>query len=87
MAKANVKQKTPVIHAGETTAKFRTGSARELYYTRMGEFVGKPLADFVASVASNPPSMPTKGKLSGKQEPVQVWVNLLVRNGYYNIAA
>lgn len=87
MAKANAKQKTPTIQLGDATGgRFRAGSARALYYKRMLDYIGLPLADFVASVTENPPSMPTKGKLAGKAEPVQGWVNFLVRNRYFIVA-
>lgn len=80
------KAKTPTIQLG--TAKFsgRATSARALYHARMGDFVGKPLADFVASCAANPPSVPSKGKLAGTAEPVKGWVSWLTRNGFYTVA-
>ena len=84
MAKA--KQTGPVIGQGTAKANFRQGSARALYHARMADFVGKPLADFVASCADNPPSTPTKGKLAGKPEPIQGWVSWLTRNGYFTVA-
>ena len=79
-------EKGPVIGLGVAKATFRAKSARAEYHARMAEFVGKPLADFVASVAKNPPSKPTKGKLKGKPEPIQGWVSYLTRNGFYIIS-
>ena len=76
----------PIIGLGTAKAAFRAKSARAVYHERMGQFVGKPLADFVVSVAKSPPSVPTKGKLKGQQEPVQGWVSYLVRNEFYTIS-
>ncbi len=82
MAKPN---KGPTIGQGPAKFAGRANSARQLYHARMAEFVGKPLAEFVASVAAKPPSTPAKGKLAGKQEPVSGWVSWLTRNGYYTL--
>ena len=76
----------PTIGQGPAKGNFRANSARALYHARMQQFVGKPLAAFVANVAANPPSMPTKGKLAGKPEPIQGWVKWLTRNGYFTVA-
>lgn len=75
----------PVIALG--TAKFtgRANSARALYHAAMLQFVGKPLAEFVAHCAANPPSMPAKGKLAGKPEPITGWVSWLTRQGYFTV--
>lgn len=83
MAKSN---KGPTIAQGPAKFAGRANSARALYHARMADFVGKPLADFVASVAANPPSVPAKGKLAGKPEPVTGWVSWLTRNGYYSVS-
>lgn len=85
MAKSKT-AKVPVIGQGPAKANFRANSARALYHAEMGKFVGKPLADFVASVAANPPSVPTKGKLKGQPEPITGWISWLTRNGYYTVA-
>lgn len=82
MAKTNT---GPTIAAGPAKFTGRATSARAQYHARMGQFVGKPLAAFVASCAANPPSTPAKGKLAGKQEPVSGWVSWLTRNGYYSL--
>ena len=82
MAKQNVP--TVVLVKG-AKVNFRAGSARAEYYARLAEFNNKPLADFIASCESNPPSMPTKGKLAGKPEPVSGWVSYFTRNGYAEI--
>ena len=58
-------------------ANYRTDSARDLYATRMGTFVGQPLSAFIASVEGDVPSVPGKGKLKGKPEPVSGWVAFL----------
>ncbi len=82
MAKAKVN----IIQAGENAGNFRNGSARQLYHERMASFVGKPLADFVASCESSPPSTPNKGKLKGKAEPISGWVSYFTTNGYFVIS-
>jgi len=53
--------------------------ARALYSAAMQGFVGKPVSAFVAHVTANPPSMPAKGKLAGKPEPVAGWVSFLTQ--------
>ena len=73
----------PTIGQGPAKFSGRQGSARALYHARMAQFVGKPLTAFVASVAANPPSVPAKGKLAGKPEPVSGWVSWLTRNSYF----
>lgn len=59
------------------TANYRSGSARALYAERMDSFVGQPLSAFIASVEADVPSVPGKGKLKGKPEPVSGWVAFL----------
>ena len=89
MAKQNTAKTTApvrVIGAGTAKPNFRAGSARALYYTAMQAHVGKPLAGFVQAVAANPPSMPTKGKLAGKAEPIKGWLSYFTRNGYFTIS-
>ncbi len=78
-------KKVNIIQAGSTAANFRANSARAAYHARMLQFVGKPLADFTASVAAETPSTPNKGKLKGKPEPVSGWVSYFTRNGYFVI--
>jgi len=85
MAKTT-KQTGPVIGQGPAKFAGRQGSARALYHARMAAHVGQPLTAFVASCAANPPSMPTKGKLAGKPEPITGWVSWLTRNGYFTVA-
>jgi len=53
--------------------------ARQAWQTAMHGFVGQPVSAFVAHVTANPPSMPTKGKLAGKPEPVAGWVTFLTQ--------
>lgn len=68
--------KNPVIQANpKFKANYR--GARAAWADAMAGFVGRPVADFVAHVTENAPSMPTKGKLAGKPEPVQGWVTFL----------
>jgi hypothetical protein len=64
---------------------FRNGSARAEYYARLKAYDKKPLVDFVASVEKDPPSVPNKGKLAGKPEPVTGWISWFTRNGYAEI--
>jgi hypothetical protein len=53
--------------------------ARAAWQGTMASFVGKPVAAFAAHVTANAPSMPTKGKLAGKPEPVAGWVSFLTQ--------
>ncbi len=66
---------------------YRTGSARALYWARIAKFNGKPLTELQASVQANPPSQPTKGKLTGKTEPLAGWVNFFVRSGFVQVVS
>ena len=65
---------------------FRANTARAAYWDAIQEFNGKPLAEFVKAVASKPPSYPQRGKLKGKQEPVQGWVSFFVREGVIELS-
>ena len=67
-------------------ANFRPGSARAQYYAAITAYNGKPLSAFTAAVAANPPSMPTRGKLAGKPEPISGWVSYFVRTGYITLS-
>ena len=67
-------------------ANFRQGSARALYWAVIQGYNGKPVNAFAKAVTANPPSTPNRGKLKGKQEPVQGWVSYFVRNGYITIS-
>ena len=67
-------------------ANFRQGSARQLYYAAIVKHNGKGVNAFVKHCAANPPSVPNRGKLKGKQEPVTGWLSYFVRNGYITIA-
>ena len=66
---------------------YRSGSARALYWARIAAFDGKPLTQLSANVVANPPSQPTKGKLTGKTEPLAGWVNFFVRGGYLQVVS
>ncbi len=69
-------------------ANYRTDSARDLYAARMGTFVGQPLSAFIASVEADVPSVPGKGKLKGKAEPVSGWVAFLTGdNGPFQLTS
>jgi len=70
--------KTPVI-AVNPKFKGNYRGARAAYQGAMAGFIGKPVSAFVAHVTQpgNVPSMPAKGKLAGKPEPVAGWVSFL----------
>jgi hypothetical protein len=71
--------KAPTIKVlGQPEKAFRTDSARDLYWQRIQQFDGKPVEAFKESVAKDVPSTPTKGKLTGKPEPVQGWISWFV---------
>ena len=65
---------------------FRQNSARALYWAAILKYNGKPVNAFAKHVTANPPSTPKRGKLKGKQEPVQGWVSWFTRNGYITIS-
>lgn len=60
---------------------YRSGSARALYWTRIGQHNNKSVAALADSVAKNPPAQPTKGKLKGKTEPLAGWLAFFIRQG------
>ena len=64
---------------------FRKNSARALYWQRIQKFNGKALKDFTDDCGVNPPSMPLKGKLAGKPEPVAGWINWFVSQNLLEI--
>ena len=64
---------------------FRQGTARALYYAVFAAHNGKPLSQCVKALQANPPSVPKRGKLKGKAEPVQGWVSYFIRGGYINL--
>ena len=94
--KATATKETPTPDAGQTikvAAKLpaklpRANSARGLWWAEVQKYDGKPLADFVAHVTANPPSLQPKGKYGavGKVEPPMGWVNWFVRNGFITLA-
>lgn len=65
---------------------FRKGSAREAYYNRLASYNGKTVEAFAKSVAKDVPSVPGRGKLKGKPEPVKGWLSWFERNGYVTFA-
>ena len=67
-------------------ANFRQGSARALYWAVIQQYNGKPVNAFAKAVTANPPSVPARGKLKGKQEPVTGWVSYFVRQGYITLS-
>ncbi len=67
-------------------ANFRAGSARASHWAAIQGDNGKSVNAFAKAVTANPPSVPNRGKLKGKQEPVQGWVSYFVRSGYITIS-
>ena len=66
-------------------ANFRPNSARALYYAAICSHNGQSVNNFAKAVTASPPSVPGRGKLKGKQEPVTGWVSYFVRNGYISL--
>jgi len=73
------------LHTTKIKPTFRAGSARALYYEAIAKFNGKSVESFVKAVAASPPSVPNRGKLKGKQEPVNGWISYFVREGLVTI--
>lgn len=73
------------IKLTKVKANFRPNSARALYYEAISSFNGKSVDAFAKSVAASPPSVPGRGKLKGKPEPVQGWISYFVREGYVEL--
>ena len=65
---------------------FRAGSARALYWAVVAAHNGKSVNVLTKALTAAPPSVPQRGKLKGKQEPVTGWVSYFVRQGYITIA-
>ena len=77
---------TQTIKINKTVkANFRANSARAKYYEILAAHNGKSLDSFVKAVTKNPPSVPGRGKLKGKPEPVQGWVSYFIRNGFASV--
>lgn len=62
-------------------------NARALWYGSMLAYVGKPIAAWQQAVTAKPPTMPQRGKLAGKPEPVSGWQHWLLGNGYFTLKA
>ena len=73
------------IQVTKIQANFRPNSARALYYEAITKFNGKSVDAFAKSVAAAPPSVPGRGKLKGKPEPIQGWISYFVREGYIEL--
>lgn len=76
---------TPGVLQVKAGANLR--GARAAWYAVLLAHNGKPVADFLAATAANPPSMPTKGALAGKGEPPKGWLGWFVRNGWASVVA
>lgn len=61
--------------------KKQFGGARGAYWAVFKAHNGKTLAQLAAHVAANPPSVPSRGKLAGKPEPLSGWVGFFKRQG------
>lgn len=85
MATAKKEQTTTIKVVADPEKPFRSESARDLYWQRIKKFNGKPLASLEKSVAESPPSMPKKGKLAGKQEPLSGWLSYFKNQGLISI--
>jgi hypothetical protein len=57
--------------------------ARASWYTVLLAYNGKPVADFLAACAANPPSVPK----SGVAEKPQGWLGWFVRSGIATVQA
>ena len=74
----------PVINV-KVGLKYR--GARDNWYKRLLEFNGKPLAEFIASVEADRPSVyGAKSTHAGQPEPVPGWVQFFRRNGVFTEA-
>jgi len=71
----------------KTKASFRVGSAREAYYNAISKFDGKTVDEFRKNCEASPPSVPGKGKLKDKVEPINGWVSWFARNKYIDLVA
>ncbi len=69
----------------DVKANFRPNSARALYYERLQQFNGKTLEAFAKSVEKEVPSVPGRGKLKGKPEPLSGWISWFTRNGFISL--
>lgn len=88
MATKKTKETVQVIKViAQPEKPYRANSARDLYFQRIQKFNGKPLDAFKEDVAANVPSLPTKGKLKGKPEPVTGWISYFVNQGLIEIIA
>jgi len=74
------------IKITKVTPNFRANTARAAYYEAIVKFNGKSLDSFVKEVTANTPSYPKRGKLQGKQEPVQGWVSFFQREGLIELS-
>ena len=74
------------IKLTKVTPTFRPNSARAAYYDAIVKFNGKSLDSYVKAMAANPPSYPQRGKLKGKQEPVQGWIGFFTREGLIELS-
>ena len=77
--------KTTIKVLKQPEKPFRKDSARDLYWERVQKFNGKQLSELEANVAKTPPSMPKRGKLQGKQEPLSGWMSWFKQQGLISV--
>lgn len=75
------KPATPGVLAVKPGVALR--GARAAWYTTLQAYNGKPVAEFLAHCASNPPSVPK----SGVAEKPQGWLGWFVRSGIASVQA
>jgi hypothetical protein len=66
-------------------AKFRTGTARALWFAAVAKHAGSPLPVYVKAVTTSPPSLPQRGKSAGKLESPEGWVAYFVKQGLVTV--
>jgi hypothetical protein len=76
-----------VIQLTGKAANFKAGSARDLWFQRVAQYDGQPLAAYVADATASPPSLPSKGKATGQLESVAGWARWFAKQGLVNIVA
>lgn len=75
------KPAVPGVLAVKTGVALR--GARQAWYNVLVQYNGKPVAEFLAACAANPPSLPK----SGVAEKPQGWLGWFVRSGIATVQA
>jgi ferric-dicitrate binding protein FerR (iron transport regulator) len=87
-AETAVPAATPATPVGVVKVKagMKYRGARQAWYERIVSFDGKPLADLVANVEKNRPSVyGNKSRNMGQPEPVSGWLQFFKRTGVMKI--